>query len=83
MRLEAAGDLRHLVGRGHFQVHRRTVPGADALGIFVPDMPAILAQMDGDAVRPRRHGRLGHGQRVRMHAPARVAQGRDVVDVDA
>ncbi len=45
-------DGEHFLGRGHFQVQRhgqfRRQPGDIAVG----DMPPILAQMRGDAVRP-------------------------------
>src|SRR3546814_6444628 len=45
-------------------------------------MPPILAKVRCDAVRPGRCGRQGRLYRVGMIAPARVANGRHMVDID-
>ncbi len=46
-------------------------------------MPAIFAQMGGDAVAAGRDRKLGRAHRVGMASAARVADGGDVIDVDA
>ena len=51
--------------------------------VLVADMPAILAQMRGDAVGAGRDGDLRRAHRIRMPSATRIADGRDVVDVDA
>jgi hypothetical protein len=83
MRLVAERDLQHLVGRRHLQVERQVDLGAEPVDVVVGDVPAILAQMRGDAVRPglRRELRRAHG--VGVLDAARVPDGRDMVDVDA
>ena len=51
--------------------------------IAVGNVPAILAQMRGDAVRSRLCGHPCGPHRIGMTAAARIADGRDVIDVDA
>ena len=87
---EAAGvrhmpqrDGEHLVGGGHLEVEG---PGQLALetgDVVVGDVAAILAQVRGDAVGAGLDGKVGGAQRIGMPAAARVADGGDVVDVDA
>ena len=47
------------------------------------DVAAILAQMRGDAVGAGGDRDLGGVHRIGMPAAARVAHGRDMIDVDA
>jgi len=44
-------------------------------------MPAILAQMRGDAVSSRLDGNLRRAQRIGPRSTPRVAQRRDMIDV--
>ena len=79
----AQGDGQHLLGRRHLEIER---PGQLALepgDVGVGDVAAILAQVRGDAVGAGLDGQLRGAQRIGMAAAARVADGRDVVDVDA
>jgi hypothetical protein len=46
-------------------------------------MPAVLAQVCGDAVRARCDGEMGRAQGIGVPAAAGVADGGDVIDVDA
>ena len=83
MRLDAQGDVEHLRGRGHFEVQR---PGNLALQphhIVVMNVPAIFAQMGGDAVGPRLDREQRRAYRIGQRAAACVAHGRDMIDVDA
>ena len=84
VRAVAQRDVAHFVGRRHFEIEREGNIGFQH-EIVIADMAAILAQMRGDAVRagvcrstPRRAHRVRDARRT-----ARVADGRDVVDVDA
>ena len=77
------GDVHHLAGRRHFEVERLGDAGLEPRDIVVADVAAILAQMRGDAVGAGRDRDLGGLQRIGMAPAARVAHGRDVVDVDA
>jgi hypothetical protein len=76
------GDLHDRLGHRHLEVEL----GRDALlerpDIAVVDVPAILAQVHGDPVRP---GQLAFGRRphrVRLIRPPRVADGRHMIDID-
>ena len=55
----------------------------DPLEVRVADVPAVLAQMDGDAVRAGADRHQRRRERVGMRAAARVADRRHVVDVHA
>jgi hypothetical protein len=83
VRAGGAGDADHFLGRRHFQVDRCLQGGHRALQVVVADVPPVLAQMHGDAVRAgrERHARGVH--RIGMRPAARVAHGGDVVDVQA
>ena len=54
-----------------------------AVDVGVGDVAAILAQMGGDAVGAGRCGEPRGAHRIGMLAAARVADGGDVIDVDA
>ena len=51
--------------------------------VGVADVAAVLAQMRGDAVGTGRDGELRRPHRIGIAPAARVAHGRDVIDVDA
>ena len=83
LRLDAAGDVDHLVGRRHLEVELDVRQLAQPAHVLVLDVAPVLAQVHGDAVgaaevrldrRPHRIGLVG--------AP-RLAHRGDVVDVDA
>ena len=76
-------DRDHLRGRRHLQVERLGDLGLEAGNVVVADVAAVFAQMRGDAVGARRDRQLGGAHRIGMPAAARVADGGDVVDVDA
>src|SRR5262249_6581969 len=77
------GDAHHLLGCRHFEIERLCDLRLEACDIVVADVPAILAQMRGDAVGAGfgRNLRRMHG--IRVSSAARVADGGDVVYVDA
>ena len=79
--LERDGD--HLVGRRHFEIERLVDLGLQPRDVVVADMAAVLAQMRGDAVGAGRDRELGRAHRIGMAPAARVADGGDVIDVDA
>ena len=83
LRTNTQRDLHHLVGHRHFQIHARLQRLAQDFHVRVLDVAAILAQVQGDRVRPGgfRHQRRLH--RAGIKRAARLAQGGDVVDVDA
>jgi hypothetical protein len=46
-------------------------------------MPAVFAEVDGDAVRAGGGAGLGDGERVRVGAAAGITHGGDMVDIHA
>jgi hypothetical protein len=76
-------DVDHLAGCSHLEVQRLGQLRLQPRDIIIADVAAILAQMRRDAVGPGRDRRQGGFDRIRMAAAARIADGRDVIDVDA
>ena len=76
-------DVHHLAGRRHFEIERLLDARLEPCDVVVADMAAVLAQMRGDAVGAGRDRDLGGAQRIGMPPAARIADGGDVVDVDA
>ena len=74
---------RHLVGRRHFEIERLVDLGFQPRDVVVADVAAVLAQMRGDAVGAGGDRELGRAHRIGMAPAARVADGGDVVDIDA
>ena len=70
-------------GRGHLEIERLVDRGLETAHVVVVDVPAVLPQMRGDAVGAGfdREQRRAHG--IGDRAAARVADGRDMIDVDA
>jgi hypothetical protein len=76
-------DPQHILGRRHLEIQRLRYLGLEAAHVGVADVAAVLAQMRGDAVGAcfNRGERSAH--RIRPRTAPRVAQGGDVVDIDA
>ena len=76
-------NVEHRFGRRHLEIERLGDRGLEPAHVVVVDVPAVLAQMRGDAVgagfdrEQRRADGIGDG------AAAGVADGRDMIDVDA
>ena len=83
VRTMAEGYLEHLVGRRHFEVQRQLDRLHQPGDIVVGDVPPVLAEVRGDAIRARGGGDPRRLHRVRVRAAARVADRRDVIDVHA
>jgi len=79
----AQGDLDHLVGRSHFQIERQIRRGLDSLQILVTNVAAIFTQVSGDSVSANARHDLRGSHRVGMFATPRIADGGDVINVDA
>ena len=83
MRLLLSAMRGHLLGRRHFEIERLVDLRLQPRDVVVADMAAVLAQMRGDAVGAGGDGELGRAHRIGMAPAARIADGGDVVDVDA
>ena len=75
-------DFEHFLGRGHFQVERQIGRFLDAAQVCIADVAAVFAQMRRNAVTADAGNDFRRAHRVGMVPSARVADGRDVVDVD-
>lgn len=87
---DAQGDVENLRRIAHLEVELRIDARAQALHILVLDMPAIGPQVNGDTVRPRplagggRREQIGLDVvRIERESVARLAEGGDVVDINA
>ena len=79
----AERNFYHLVGRGHLEVNWQAYLAHDRIEICVSDMAAVFAQMHGYAVAARCLHNAHRTHWIRMLAAARIADGRDMVDIDA
>src|SRR5262249_14998288 len=77
------GDADHLLGCRHFEIERLGDVRLQACNIVVADVSAGLAQMRGDAVGAGFDRNLRRMRGVRVSSAARIADGGDMVDVDA
>jgi len=82
-RADATGDADHFLGGGHFQVHARLQGVRQQLHVAVLNVPAVFAQVHGDAVGAGLLGDQRGLHRVRVAGAAGLAQGGHVIDVDA
>ncbi len=77
----ARGDGEHLLGHGHLEIQRFRDFSLEARDIGVANMPAILAQMRGDAIRTRLNREKGRAHGIRPRTAARVPHRGDVIDI--
>ncbi|OQB99241.1 MAG: hypothetical protein BWX80_03781 [Candidatus Hydrogenedentes bacterium ADurb.Bin101] len=66
---------------GHFQVHIHEQGFFQGVDILVLDMPAVLAKVDGNLMRPGHFTYFCGRDNVRAHAPASLTQRGDMVYV--
>ena len=83
MRLVLQRDADHLGRGGHLEIERDLELAHQPVDVGVDDVPAILAQVRGDAVGAGCGGDQGRAQRIGELAATRVADGGDVIDVHA
>ena len=74
-------DTEHFVGRRHLQVERQLDVDDQPFDVRVGHVPAVLAEMGGDAVRAGRGREAGGADGIRMRAATSVPDGRHVVDI--
>ena len=77
------GNGEHFVGRCHLEIERARQLALKAGDVFVGDVTAVLPQVCGDAVGARFDGKVRGAQGIGMPSTPRIADGGDVVDVDA
>jgi hypothetical protein len=77
----AQRDVDHLLSRRHLEVERQLELAHQAFDVVVDDVPAVLAQVGGDAVGAGGLGDARGPERIGQPAAARVAHRGDVIDV--
>ena len=80
---EGNGDVDHLGGGSHLQVQLDLRLVAQPAHVSVLDVAAILAQMHGDAIGAPQVRLDGSPDGIGFIGTPRLADGGDVVDVDA
>ena len=83
MRAEAQRDVEHRLGRRHLEIERLPDRGLEPPHVVVVDVATVLAQVSGDPVGARLDGEERRAHGIGRCAAAGVADGGDVVDVDA
>jgi hypothetical protein len=87
LRLEAGGDVHHLGRVGHFKVETRFDGLTKFPDVAILDVAAVFAEMRGDAVGAGGFADESCLDGIRFAAiasgVARLAQGRDVINVHA
>lgn len=82
-RTDTLGKSHHLFGDAHFEVHAGLQHVLEQQHVALLDMPAIFAQVHGDAVGARLFRVQRCLDRVRVTGAPCLAQGGNVVDVHA
>ena len=82
-RAHPLGEGQHRLGDAHLEVHAGLQALLEQQHVALLDMPAVFAQVHGDAVGAGFLGIQRGLHRVGIAGAARLAQGGDVVDVDA
>ena len=83
LRPHAHGDLQHLAGESHLEVHARLQQRPQRVHVAILDVPAVFAQMQRDVVGAGLLGQQRGMHRIRIRRAARLAHRGDVIDVDA
>ena len=76
------GDRDHFVGARHLEIEDGRHRCGEAAYVVVLNVPTILSKVRRDAIRSSALAEHGALDRVGFIAPPRLANGRDVVDVD-
>ena len=82
-RADFLGKGHHLFGDAHFEVHARLQHILEQQHVALLDVPAILAQVHGDAVGTRLFSIQRRLDRVWVTRTPGLAQGGHMVDVHA
>ncbi len=83
LRTQLLGECEHRLGDPHLEVHPRLQRVLHHQHIAFLDMPAILAQVHGDAIGAGLFRIQRSLDRVRIAGAAGLTQCGDVVDIDA
>ncbi|MCY1424451.1 hypothetical protein D9M71_401970 [compost metagenome] len=82
-RTDDLGEGHHLFGHAHLEVHARLQHLLEDAHVALLDVPAVFAQVHGDAVGAGFLGIQGRLHRIGVARAARLAQGGYMVDIDA
>ncbi len=83
LRPHGGGDCQHFLGHRHFEIHVRLEQPPQHVHVVVLDVPAVLTQMQRNAVGASHFGSQRGVHRIGKTAAARLANSRDMIDVDS
>ncbi len=83
MRFDVTRDIQHLIGDRHFEIHPRFDGITQNTHVAVGNVAAIFPQVHRDPIRARLFGDKSRLDRIRVMGATRVADGSNVVDVNA
>ena len=76
-------NAEHFFRRRHLEIQRLVDLGHEPGDIVIADVAAVFAQMRSDAVATCRNRKLRRANRIGMAPSAGIADGGDMIDVDA
>jgi hypothetical protein len=82
VRLNAAGNINHGLGCGHFKIEpcfHRTLENLDVAVLY---MAAVFTKVNNNCVAAGQFGKRGSGNRIRLIDQARLAHSRNVVNIN-
>jgi len=83
VRTQLFGKSHHRRRNGHFQIELGCDSLAQPFDVVILNMPAIFAQMNGNAVRAGLFGERRGFKRIGSYGTARLAHGCHMIDIDA
>src|ERR1700704_1334113 len=83
MRPRVEGNRNHVIGCRHLEIQRFQNLPFQPRHVLVADMAPVLAQMRGNAIGASFYGKVCRTHRIGEDAAPRIAQGRDMIDIDA
>jgi hypothetical protein len=75
--------LQHRFGDRRFQIHPGANRGPHALDVNILNMAAVFTQVQSDEICAGCLRQFRRLQRIRIRCAARLAQGRNVIDIHA
>src|SRR5579875_316817 len=75
-------DRHHVVSRRHLEVERLKNLPLQPRHVFVANVAPVLTEMGGDAIGASFNGKMCRMDGIREGAAPRIAQGRDMINID-
>ena|SRR5690242_965689 len=82
MWLDPLGQREHLGDAGHLEIENPARFFLDARDVVILNVSPVFSKMSGYAISAGTFAKLRGGGRIRLLSPARLTDGRNVIDVD-